>query len=124
MAFIAAREKIHPSRVRLYISTSEDEEYEGIAPVNPEDKIRRGVRACGGSQKNPLLVSVEVRPGPGGQLDRTSAALPLGVWVEGGRAVGTGAAVVGGSFGKLAKKCWATVTQRRRDAPSANAQVQ
>ncbi|KAG8881701.1 hypothetical protein FRB99_004712, partial [Tulasnella sp. 403] len=99
IAFICERERIHPSRVELFINmVSEETSTEELVQLNKNATLRVGPRECGSSEKNPLLVTVEADEGMESQMKREDVIHPLPLWVEGGRAVGTGAVVAGHGF--------------------------
>src|SRR5437868_5717886 len=61
IAFICAREKIHVSRVKLYVNEgSELMGEERLRLVDRDEILRRGPNECGASSTNPLMITVEM----------------------------------------------------------------
>lgn len=83
--YICAREQIHISRAKLYVSTrniGDDPHDSDYVAIEPSAKIMLQTGGRGLSEDDPLLLSLELPQGK----DRKAASEPVPVWVEGGRA--------------------------------------
>ncbi|KAG8941482.1 hypothetical protein FRC04_004191 [Tulasnella sp. 424] len=88
IAFICAREKIHVSRVKLYVNEGSMLGEERLRLVDRDEVLRRGPNECGTSSANPLLVTVEMAPDAQGQRNRGDAAQPLPLVLRTSRSLG------------------------------------
>ncbi|KAG8896329.1 hypothetical protein FRC01_011873 [Tulasnella sp. 417] len=94
IAFICAREKIHVSRVKLYVNEgSVQTGEERLRLVDRDEVLRRGANECGASSTNPFMVTVEMAPDSQGYRNRNDAAQALPLVLRTSR-----------SFGNLVRK--------------------
>ncbi|KLO18299.1 hypothetical protein SCHPADRAFT_129551 [Schizopora paradoxa] len=79
--YICSRERIHPSRAKLFIRDStSNSAHAQLNPVQPTENITLSPGGIGLSELFPLIVSIDV---PGG-VDRATAARPISIWAETG----------------------------------------